>query len=518
MWAFVPKCALKSEIFEQKPTSFDFFDYLCHQNINDMGREKLIGREREIAELQRSFESGRSEFVIVYGRRRVGKTFLVDNFFDYDYDFSYVGGHRMSKPKQLRYFAKALKKYARMPLQPKFSDWDDAFEALEEYLESLPQEKRKVIFIDEMPWIDTPQSDFVDALEMFWNGWAARRRDIMFVASGSSTSWMVDKLVENQGGLHGRITNNIYVRPFSLREAEQYMQSRGAQWDRYQLLQTYMVIGGIPFYYSLLNIKESLVQNIDRLFFRANGELRNEFEELFSALFANTDNYTNVVKALNNVRQGMTREEIVKTTGIDASLITKILKNLERCDFVIRYSQFGNKTKGDIYRLSDFYTLFYYRFVGGFNSQDEEWWSHNYASRSVEAWQGLSFELLCLAHLKQIKQKLGISGIPTSASSWRYVPTKRNQPSDQNLKGTQIDLLIDRGDRVINICEMKFSVNKYRITADYETTLRNRMEVFKERTKTTKPIVCTFVTTHGVVDGQYKSIVNSEVTMEDLFL
>jgi hypothetical protein len=482
-----------------------------------MGREKLIGREKEMAELQRSFEADRSEFVIVYGRRRVGKTFLIDNFFNYTYDFSYVGGHRMNKQKQLRYFAKALKKYARLNLQPKFSNWDDAFDALEEYLETLPEDKRKVIFIDEMPWIDTPQSEFVEALEMFWNGWAARRRDILFVASGSSTSWMVDKLVENQGGLHGRITNNIYVRPFTLNEAEKYMQSRGAVWDRYQLLQTYMVIGGIPFYYSLLNVKESLVQNIDRLFFRINGELRNEFDELFNALFTNTDNYTNVIKALNSVRGGMTREEIERSTNLDSSLLSKILKNLERSDFIIRYSQFGNKTKGMIYRLSDFYTLFYYRFIAGFNSQDEEWWSHNYTSHAVEAWQGFSFELLCFAHLKQIKQKLGISGISTSASSWRYVPNKNALSNVPKPQGTQIDLLIDRGDRVINICELKFSVNQYRITDDYENSLRKRMEIFKDNTKTTKTLVCTFVTTRGVSDGLHKSIVNSEVTMDDLF-
>lgn len=482
-----------------------------------MGRENLIGRDREISELQRSFDSDRSEFVIVYGRRRVGKTYLVDNFFNYEYDFSYVGGHKRTKQKQLRYFAKALKKYAQLSNQPKFSDWDDAFDALEEYLETLPAEKRKVIFIDEMPWIDTPQSEFVEALEMFWNGWAARRQDIMFVASGSSTSWMVDKLVENQGGLHGRITNNIYVRPFTLHEAEQYMHSRGASWDRYQLLQTYMVIGGIPFYYSLLNVKESLVQNIDRLFFSTNGELRNEFDELFNALFTNTDNYKSVVKTINTVREGMTREEIVKHTGLDASLLTKILRNLERCDFVIRYSQFGNKTKGDIYRLSDFYTLFYYRFVDGFNSQDEEWWSHNFHSHSVESWQGLSFELVCFAHLKQIKQKLGISGISTSSSSWRYTPSKREPSSNLHSKGTQIDLLIDRSDRIINLCEMKFSVNQFRITDEYESTLLNRIEVFREHTKTTKTLVCTFVTARGVANGIHKSIVNSEVTMNDLF-
>lgn len=482
-----------------------------------MNKGKVIGREREMAELQRSLESDRSEFVIVYGRRRVGKTYLVDNFFNYEYDFSFVGGHRLSKQKQLRNFAKAMKKYAHLVRQPKYANWDDAFDALEEFLESMPEEKRKIIFIDEMPWIDTPQSEFVDALETFWNGWAARRRDILFVASGSSTSWMMDKLVENQGGLHGRITNNIYVRPFTLHEVEQYMQSRGAAWDRYQLLQTYMIIGGIPFYYSLLNVKESLVQNVDRLFFRKNGELRTEFDELYNALFTNTDKYTTVVKLLNGKQNGMTREEIEKATDMDKSVLSTVLRNLERSDFILRYSQFGNKTKGAIYRLTDFYTLFYYRFINGFNAQDEEWWSHNFQSPAIESWQGLSFELLCFLHLAQVKLKLGISGIATAASSWRYTPSKKNENDEAKEKGTQIDLLIDRGDRVINLCEMKFSVKPYYISENYEKTLRDRMSIFQEKTKNTKSLVYTFVTTYGIANSVGRSIVNSEVTMEDLF-
>lgn len=477
----------------------------------------VIGREHEMAELQRSLESDRSEFVIVYGRRRVGKTYLVDNFFNYEYDFSYVGGHRLSKSKQLRNFAKVLKKYAHLRLQPKFSSWDDAFDALEEYIEGLPKDKRKVVFFDEMPWIDTPQSEFVEALETFWNGWAARRRDIMFVASGSSTSWMMDKLVENQGGLHGRITNNIYVRPFTLHEVETYIKSSGGSWDRYQMLQAYMIIGGIPFYYSLLNLKESLVQNVDRLFFRKNGELRTEFDELFNALFTNTDKYKSVVALLNGTRDGMTREEIENATGMDKSVLSTVLRNLERSDFILRYSQFGNKSKGAIYRLVDFYTLFYHRFIDSFNAQDEEWWSHNFQSPSVGTWQGLSFEIVCFMHLTQIKYKLGISGISTAASSWRYTPPKKKKKEDVKEKGAQIDLLIERGDRFINVCEMKFSIKPYRITDSYEQYLRKRMDIFQEKTKTTKSLVHTFVTTFGVANSQGRSIVNSEVIMDDLF-
>ena len=475
---------------------------------NDM----MIGREREKAELQRSLESDRSEFVIVYGRRRVGKTYLVDHFFNRSYDFSFVGGHRLPKTRQLRNFAKSMKKYANLKQMPVFHEWFDAFDALEEYLESLPDDRRKVVFFDEMPWIDTPHSEFVDALEMFWNGWAARRTDIVFVASGSSTSWMVDKIVENHGGLHGRVTNNIYVRPFTLNETEQYLHSRNINWDRYQILQAYMTIGGIPFYYSLLDARESLVQNIDRLFFRKNGELRTEFEELFNALFTHSEKYVSVVRALNAVRDGMTRDEISKVTDLKDAVLTNVLRNLERCDFIIRYSQYGNKTKGAIYRLVDFYTLFYYRFVESHNGKDEQWWSHHFQSHSVESWQGMSFELICLTHLSQIKRRLGISGIAAEASSWRNAVSKG---SDE--KGAQIDLLIDRADRVINLCEMKFSVNPYVISKDYEQTLRQRMAIFKEKTKTRKSLANTFVTTFGVADGTHHSIVDSEVSMEDLF-
>lgn len=241
----------------------------------------LVGRERECNELRRVMESDRSEFVIVYGRRRVGKTFLVDQCYQGKYDFTFVGGHNLSRQRQLTNFAKALKKFSGVKPE-KFADWFDAFDALEEYIESLNENRKKVVFIDEMPWIDTQKSDFVSALENFWNGWAARRSDIVFIASGSATSWMVDNLIENQGGLHARITSSIYIRPFTLKETEEYLQRKYCKWDRYQILQCYMVFGGIPFYLSLINPQDSLVQNVDRMFFSHSAIMRSEFDELYN--------------------------------------------------------------------------------------------------------------------------------------------------------------------------------------------------------------------------------------------
>jgi len=490
------------------------FTYLRIETENSV-MQKIIGRETELNELQRCVDSDRSEFVIVYGRRRVGKTFLVDSFFEGKYDFSFVGGHRLSKEKQLGNFAKALKKYAKLDKQPKLKHWDEAFDALEDYLESLPADRRKTVFIDEMPWIDTPQSEFVDALETFWNSWGARRQDIVFVASGSASSWMMDKLVENPGGLHGRVTNNIYVRPFTLKETEEYLISRNIVWDRYHILQLYMVMGGIPFYLSLLDPKETLPGNIDRLFFRQNSALRVEFDELYNAIFNRADRYIEIVELLYRNKQGLTYTEIQNATKMDGESLSRVLKNLVRCDFVISFQQYKNKTKGTIFRLLDFYSLFYYKFVCGNDSKDEQWWTHNFNSHSVESWQGLSFELVCMTHIPQIRQALGISGMSTSASSWRYIADKINPV--ENDKGAQIDLVIERADHFVHLCEMKFSTTPYTLTSDYARKIRYRTALFKEMTKSTSSPLCTFVTTFGVNRGIHYSVVNNELQSDDLF-
>lgn len=472
-------------------------------------KSKLVGRERECSELQRVMESDRSEFVIVYGRRRVGKTFLVDQYFQGTYDFTFVGGHNIPRQRQLASFARALKKHNGQNYA-KFLDWFDAFEALEDYLESLDADRKKVVFIDEMPWIDTQKSDFVAALESFWNGWAARRSDVVFIASGSATSWMVDNLIENQGGLHARITCSIYVRPFTLHEVEEYLQKKRCKWDRYQILQCYMVFGGIPFYLSLINPRESLVQNVDRLFFARGGIMRSEFDELYNALFSNADLYIGVVKALAAHHDGMSRSEVSKAIGVTGGTLTRVLTNLERCDFISRSQSFGSKTKDAIYRLVDFYTLFYYKFILPDSSGDEQWWSHNFESRQVATWQGLTFEIVCLIHTDSIKRALGISGMAAEVSSWRKTAT-------DGQKGGQIDLVIKRADRIIHLCEMKFCKAEYRITEAYEQLLRQRLELFQTTTKTKYALVITFVTTYGVADGLHHSLVHSEVTMNQLF-
>jgi len=471
--------------------------------------EKMIGRKEECEELRRRLQSPVSEFVVIYGRRRIGKTYLVRRFFADKYSFSYVGIRGVTQQQQLAGFATALRDYGGVPSMLQLNDWFQAFDALRHLLERQRSKKKKVVFIDEMPWMDRQKSTFVSALEHFWNGWAAYRGDILLIACGSATSWIADKLIYNTGGLHNRVTSLIYLRPFTLNEAEQYLHAHDCHWDRLQMAQCYMALGGVPWYLSMLRPEESLAQNIDRLCFHKNAALRTEFDELYQSLFRSPEPYIGVVRALAERRSGMTRQDISQRTGMTGKGLTRVLTDLERCDFLLGYSRFGGKRNGVVFRLSDFYTLFYLRFVDDDRTYDEQWWEHHIASPQLAAWQGYTFELLAMVHLRQLKQALGIIGLAVSASTWR---------SADNAHPYQIDLVLDRADRIVNLCEMKFSNSRYIISRDYELRLRDRMAFFMAETGTRKAPVTTMVTTYGVMPGSHSGVVQSQVVLDDLFL
>lgn len=454
-------------------------------------------------------ESERSEFVVVYGRRRIGKTFLVRRFFKDNYAFSFVGKHEMRREQQLAEFAKELMCYSHSTFGPQLKNWTEAFDALQRLLETYNIPGKKVVFFDEMPWMDTPKSDFVSALENFWNGWVNMRDDIVLVACGSATSWMVDKLLHNQGGLFNRITQKLYLRPFKLSEMEQYLDEKHFGWNRYQIAQCYMILGGIPFYLTLLNPKLSLLSNIDELFFAdAHAMLRTEYNELYSTLFKRPDNYLAVIRMLTERKEGFTRKEISEKTKLGGAALSKILSDLEQCDFIFSYARYGNAKNNAIYRIKDFYTLFYYKYVNGIDTKDSLRWTHLSSTPQVSSWQGFSFELLCLLHLDEIKKALGIDRILNDASAWR---------SKQPEQNTQIDLVIERADHNINLCEMKFSSGMYAIDKGYEQKLRERMSIFLAETMTRCSTRITLVTTYGVLQNKHSGIVNDEVLLDDLF-
>lgn len=500
--------------FGQKSTCLLVFpeerEYLCGTKKIDC-MEKLVGRKKEIQELEWAMQSRRSELIILKGRRRVGKTFLIRSFFKDRYTFHFVGAHKQKRATQLSNFRESLVRFSGRDDIPEIKDWHQAFAELSRYLEHNDDE-RKVLFFDELPWADTHGSELVDELEYFWANWVQNRDDIIFIACGSATSWMKEKMEENQGGLHNRITHKMYVRPFYLSECKEYLNDHGFQWDEYTLMQCYMVFGGVPYYLSLLRPYLSLPQNIDNLLFSQGGSLTDEFDELYNALFKSADKYIRVVEFLNTKREGFTRNEIEEGTGYSGGGLTKMLKNLEECDFIVSYQQFGNKNKQTLFRLSDFFTIFYFRYMRDNHSRDEQFWQHHFMDRSVEVWEGFSFEQLCLRHLPQIKHGLGISGIATESSAWRFVPAP-----DDDRKGAQIDLVIKRVDKMTHLCEMKFSEAPYVITKDYAERLLQRRQLFMEVSGETRGVVLTMVAPRGVKQNIHASHIHSEITVRELF-
>jgi len=469
----------------------------------------MIGRNYEKTELQLIIESDKAEFVVVFGRRRVGKTFLVREFFKNDFTFYHTGMANSTKKKQIQAFNTSLNKYGNT----KFSqskDWFDSFQQLEKLIISNRKRGKKIIFIDEMPWLDTKRSDFISALEYFWNSFASARKDIVFIACGSATSWITNKILKNHGGLHNRVTRQIYLQPFTLKECEEYYASQKIVMSRYEMVENYMIFGGIPYYLSFMRKDLSMAQNVDELLFNRQSPLFNEFENLYASLFRNAENHLKIVEVLSKKSRGLTRDEILSTTKIaNGGNFTQTLNDLELCGFIRKYNGFSNKERNALYQLCDFYTLFYFYYLKKNSFDDEHFWTNLIESGQHRAWSGYSFEQVCLSHIKQIKQKLGISGILTKTAAWRS--SDKEEPA-------QIDLLIERNDNVINLCEMKFSNNEFVIDKEYDKALRNKRSAFKTESKTRKTIHITMVTTYGVKRNIYSGNIQSEVTLEELFV
>ena len=475
-------------------------------------RERIVGRAAECARLDRCMGESRAQLVIVYGRRRVGKTFLVNEYFDNHFSFTLTGAYNQPKEVQLRNFAAELSRKTGGKREVP-GDWIDAFERLRAYLEGSTSDGKRVVFFDEMPWLDTRKAGFMPAFEWFWNSWASTQDDLICIVCGSATSWMIDNIADNKGGLFNRQTCKLYLEPFTLHEVEEYLASRDISWSRYDIAECYMIMGGIPYYLSLLSGRLSYRQNIDALFFAVRGELWDEFDHLYRSLFTNSESYIKIVEALSKKSSGLTRGELSAKAGMPANgALSKMLKDLVSSGFVRVAGFYGHKKKDARYQLSDYFTAFYFRYMKDGYGKDTHYWSNTIDNPARRAWAGLAFEQLCRDHVAQIKHKLGISGVLSEESTW-YAQAD----VELGTPGAQVDLLIDRRDGVINLCEMKFSLNEFVVDKAYEVSLRNKVEAFRRATDCRKSLQVTMVTTYGVKQNKYSSVVQSQIVLDDLF-
>jgi uncharacterized protein len=474
--------------------------------------EDIIGRIAELRVLEDTLQSHEAELVAIYGRRRVGKTYLIRSFYDQKICFETSGVQHFNLRDQLENFRLTLQSKFKKPLDV-FPSWLHAFRALMDILEAQPiVEGKYVLFFDEFPWFDTPRSNFLSAFDFFWNQWASRQRNIIVVICGSAASWMLQHIVRNKGGLHNRLTRRIRLLPFSLHETELYLRSRRVTLDRYAIAQLYMALGGIPQYLRDVRPGDSVSYVLEQSCFTKDGWLTDEHKHLYAALFGDESKHIEVIKALANKPSGLTRSELLNAMGIKTGgNATRMMEELEESGFVSRMPQFGQSAKYEVYRLDDEFSHFYFRFMQGSKAISVQTWQGLQDTAQWQVWTGFAFERLCFKHIIQIKQALGISNVQTQTSTWRHIPR-----SDED--GAQIDLVIDRRDQTINLVEVKFSKDVFTIDKDYATNLRRKRSVFANVTGTRKSLFMTFLTTYGVqVNEHYLSQVQSQLMLDVLF-
>ena len=475
----------------------------------------MVGRKKEIAELKELYNGNNSELIAVYGRRRVGKTYLIDQTFKNDFAFKHSGLSPIEHEKagmleaQLQHFYNSLKSYGLKDERcPK--NWLDAFFLLRQLLEEKDDGKRQVVFIDELPWLDTARSGFITAFEGFWNTWGSSRENLMLIVCGSANSWMLDKLINGHGGLYGRVTYEIKLSPFTLAECEEFFIENGIKLSRYDIAQSYMIIGGIPYYLRYFKKGLSLAQNIDELFFNEGAKLRHEYERLFSSVFSNPELVRSIVEFLQKKNAGFTRREITDGLKIsDGGAITESLRALMASGFITKYVPFGISKKKEHYKLVDPFCIFYLHFVRNNEAMNEGFWSQNVKSQSIVSWRGIAFENLCFNHIKQIKAALGISGVSTKQSAW----SKRKDDKE----GAQIDMLIERSDNIVNMCEMKFYSDEFTVDNNYYRTILRRQELLLSEIPARMTVHSTLITTFGLTYNEYSGAFLKAILLDDLF-
>lgn len=475
----------------------------------------MIGRKKEIDELNRLYDSEKAQLVAVYGRRRVGKTYLIDEALKQRITFRHAGlspadvnGKNMMKNQLQHFYYSLLLQGMKKSRQP--SGWLEAFFMLEQFLEEKDNGQKQVVFLDELPWLDTPRAGFLTAFEGFWNNWGCHRSNLMVIVCGSANSWILDKLINNHGGLYNRVTYEIKLEPFTLCECKEYFAANQIRISDYDIAQSYMIFGGIPYYLGYLQNHLSLAQNVDSLFFLPGARLADEFDRLFASAFANPEMMINIVKTLYQRRLGYTRKEISEKSGIsDGGMLTDALRALQSGDFIEQYVPFGTSERNTTYKLTDPFCLFYLHFVEKRRHTNQAFWQENILSPEIVSWRGFAFENLCFHHIKQIKSALGIVGVKATQSAWA-------QKDDD--EGTQVDMIITRADNVVNMCEIKFYNDEFEVEKAYYRKLLHRQEMLQKAIHKKEVVHPILISTFGMKQNAYSGFFSKVITLDDLML
>lgn len=475
----------------------------------------LVGRYKEREILYKALKIKESEFIAITGRRRIGKTYLIKQLYSDNIRFEIRGIQDADLKQQLENFKRQMIRYfGNKFLDQKWNNWFEAFTSLELELEfdRLFFEDKPVIFFDELPWIAGRKSGFVEALSHFWNNWAVNQ-NVVVVICGSSASWMIQKIYRNRGSLYNRVSQKIILQPFSLKESEEYLRSRNITLNHYQLLQLYMVLGGVPYYLKAVEQELSASQTIQKICFEEQGILRYEFNHLYHALFDKADVHMEIVRTLNKFPKGLTRQELIKNSNLsDGGRLNKYIDDLLHSGFINTITQYNGKNKDKKFRLHDEYSRFYLKFIEGHNSFSSDYWQLQSVQQSFRSWSGFAFENLCIKHYDQIKQSLGLGVI---SASFCILDLKSNKDHP----GIQVDMIIKRADHITHLCEIKFYSEPILVSTYLKEDLLKKKSVFQFTSKTKDQLFITLISPFGILDNENSlGLIDQSLSAKDLFI
>ena len=487
--------------------------------------QKLVGRHAEKKRLHELVLSKRAEFIALYGRRRIGKTFLVEQYLGgLSQTFIHITGQiDADRTRQLEIFQTEIeKKLFDQRRLPPFLTWNVAFQQLISGLKRRISESPKgiiTVFLDEIPWLSTQKSGLLSALDHAWNTELRHISNLKLVVCGSAAAWMIKNIVNAKGGLHNRLTASMRLAPFNLQETEEYLHARGIKLSRREIITLYMAFGGVAYYLDFVRRGQSATQAIGTTCF-GSGELSSEFDRLFTSLFGDSGDHLKIIRILARRREGLTRDFIVNAMNTSSGgLLSLRLHELIEAGFIDLIVPLGRKIKDAQYRIIDEFVLFALSWIekaprGAMIPRDiENYWTAESSTPSYRSWAGYAFENLCFKHQLEIRRALGIAGIATKVGSWR------NHPKSKKEKGVQIDLVFARADRCFTICEIKYYDVSFRIEKFYAEALgRKRAEFVKEFAKN-KHVFTAMICAHGIDPNEYsRELIDHIVTGDAFFM
>lgn len=446
--------------------------------------KRFVGRELELKKLRAIGEADEPSIVVVYGRRRVGKTELLEQAFRHRNILKFEGIEGLSEKDQYANAMRQLAKYVGEDLLTKvqITSWSEFFDLVARYT----KEGTWTIYLEELQWLANYESKLLSELKYAWDNQFRRNPKLLLILCGSAPSFMLEKVVHSKA-LYNRSQHEIHLQELSISETKLFLKNRS---DR-EIFNAYLSVGGIPEYLKWVDKESSVFQGLCTHAFTSGSFFSREFEKIFTSSLANNKHYREIIETLSRCKF-LSREELAEKLKLTSGgTLSILLTDLEKCGFISKYCPYNLSNSSNVirYAIADNYLHFYFNFIRPIQSKIENGDYNEVPQSAIKMdsyakWLGFAFERWCRKYSRVIAKILGFSGVQYRSGAYFSRATNKKDP------GYQIDLVFDRADKVYTICEMKYlqSPAGIKVIGDME----RKLSFFPNKGKNTihKVLIC----------------------------